>query len=60
MKTKSIIYIVSFFTILIISCDKKLTNKQDASKFFGFWFDTVQGIPFSSKLIIKEILLLNT
>ena len=50
---KKYILLVVIILTFLSSCNKNAPNKEVTSKFVRVWFDTVQGIPFRSKLEIK-------
>lgn len=50
---KKYILLVAIILTFLSSCNKNSPKKEVTSKFVRVWFDTVQGMPFSSKLEIK-------
>ncbi len=51
---KNIFLTLTILLILLSSCNKSSSKKEEISKFVRTWFDTVQGMPLKEKLIIKE------
>ncbi|WP_298393719.1 hypothetical protein [Flavobacterium sp.] len=50
---KNLLFFIFIFLILFSSCKKELPQKIENPKFVRTWYDTVQGMPFRAKLIIK-------
>ena len=48
-------YLLVLFVVLNLfsSCKKELPKKTEKQQFIRTWYDTVQGMPYRAKLIIK-------
>jgi len=51
---KNYLFLIFILLILFSSCKKKLPKKIENLKFVRTWYDTVQGMPYGAKLIIKQ------
>ncbi len=51
---KKYLFLLYIFLTLFSSCKKELPKKLENSNFVRTWFDTVQGMPYRAKLIIKK------
>ena len=51
---KNCLFILFVLSSLFISCKKELPIEIENPKFVRTWNDTVQGMPFRAKLIIKK------
>ena len=51
---KNCFFLLTVLFILLSGCNKTVPKRTEDSKFVRVWFDTVQMMPFASKLDIKE------